>query len=81
MRALRLLPAVAVLERRNSSNNEKTAKLNLIVCGSINRLMRKILTDDQEPLYGRNTGSLRVAPFRISVLSWHTHGPMFSGVS
>ena len=47
---------------------EKTAKLNLIVCGSINRLMRKIFTDDQEPLYGRNTGSLKVTPFRISVL-------------
>ena len=47
---------------------EKTAKLNLIVCGSINRLMRKIFTDEQEPLYGRNTGSIKVAPFRISVL-------------
>lgn len=47
---------------------EKTAKLNLIVCGSINRLMRKIFTDDREPLYGRNTGSIKVAPFRISVL-------------
>lgn len=48
--------------------HEKTAKLNLIVCGSINRLMNRIFRDEQEPLYGRNTGSLRVLPFRASVL-------------
>ena len=47
---------------------EKSAKLNLIVCGSINRLMNKIFRDEHEPLYGRNTGSLKVLPFRISVL-------------
>jgi uncharacterized protein len=48
--------------------HEKTAKLNLIVCGSINRLMNRIFRDEQEPLYGRNTGSLRIAPFKASVL-------------
>ncbi len=48
--------------------HEKTAKLNLIVGGSINRLMNRIFRDEQEPLYGRNTGSLRIAPFKASVL-------------
>ena len=31
------------------------SKINLVVCGSIDRLMGKIFKDDQAPLYGRNT--------------------------
>lgn len=46
----------------------KTAKLNLVVCGSVNRLMTKIFRDRSEPLYGRNTGLMHVDPFRVSVL-------------
>ncbi len=45
-----------------------TAKINLVVCGSVNRLMNKIFFDDSQPLYGRNTGKLHVRPFEISVL-------------
>lgn len=44
------------------------SKMNLIVCGSINRLMNKIFFDDGEPLYGRNTASIRLRPFKISLL-------------
>ena len=44
------------------------SKVNLVVCGSINRLMNKIFFNDGEPLYGRNTGSLTLRPFRISLL-------------
>ena len=47
---------------------EKKSRLNLIVCGSINRLMNKIFRDRQEPLYGRRTDSLRLEPFTPSVL-------------
>ena len=47
---------------------EKTSKINLVVCGSIYSLMQKIFKDKKEPLYGRNTGELRVKPFRPSVL-------------
>ena len=47
---------------------EKTSKVNLVVCGSIYSLMQKIFKDKKEPLYGRNTGELRVKPFRPSVL-------------
>ena len=47
---------------------QKEARLNLIVCGSVNRLMTKIFTDDSEPLYGRCTGLLHVEPFSVSVL-------------
>ena len=47
---------------------EKTSKVNLVVCGSIYSLMRKIFKDKKEPLYGRNTAELRLKPFRPSVL-------------
>lgn len=47
---------------------EKTSHINLIVCGSIYSMMQKIFKDRKEPLYGRNTGELRVKPFRPSVL-------------
>ncbi len=47
---------------------EKTSKINLVVCGSIYSIMQKIFKDKKEPLYGRNTGELRVKPFKPSVL-------------
>ena len=47
---------------------EKTSRINLIVCGSIYSMMQKIFKDKKEPLYERNTGELRVKPFRPSVL-------------
>ena len=46
----------------------KKARINLVVSGSINRLMNLIFFDDGEPLYGRNTGKITLKPFRISVL-------------
>lgn len=47
---------------------EKTSRINLIVCGSVYSMMQKIFKDKKEPLYGRNTGELRVKPFPPSVL-------------
>lgn len=47
---------------------EKTSHINLVVCGSIYSLMQKIFKDKKEPLYSRNTGELKVQPFRPSVL-------------
>ena len=47
---------------------QKNARLNLVVCGSVNRLMSRIFKDRSEPLYGRNTGLLHVRPFKASVL-------------
>ncbi|MBQ7189043.1 MAG: ATP-binding protein [Kiritimatiellae bacterium] len=46
----------------------RRAKLNLVVCGSVNRLMGKIFFDDSQPLYGRNTGRLDVLPFTTALL-------------
>jgi len=47
---------------------EKQSRINLVVCGSVNSMMNKIFKDKKEPLYGRNTGELKVRPFRPSVL-------------
>ena len=44
------------------------SKINLVVCGSINRLMKKIFFNDAEPLYGRNTGKLELQPFGVPLL-------------
>ncbi len=44
------------------------SKINLVACGSINRLMNKIFFNDGEPLYGRNTGSFTLRPFKVSLL-------------
>lgn len=49
-------------------DHHNTAKLNLVVSGSVNRLMNKIFFTYGEPLYGRNTGHLKITPFPVSVL-------------
>lgn len=46
----------------------KKSRINLVVCGSVNRLMTKIFFDDSQPLYGRNTGKLSITPFPVSLL-------------
>ena len=48
--------------------HHNTAKINLVVSGSVNRLMNKIFFTYGEPLYGRNTGYLTVKPFTVSIL-------------
>lgn len=47
---------------------QRSAKINLVVCGSINTLMNKLFRDNKEPLYGRQTEFLRLEPFTPSVL-------------
>ncbi len=44
------------------------AHINLIVAGSINTLMNKIFKDKKEPLFGRQTNTMHIRPFRPSVL-------------
>ena len=46
----------------------RNARINLVVCGSIHRLMSRIFEDREAPLYGRNTGKIKVEPFKTSVL-------------
>lgn len=46
----------------------KTSRINLVFCGSVNRLMHKVFFSHAEPLYGRNTGRLDLKPFPVSTL-------------
>ncbi|MGN1220770.1 MAG: ATP-binding protein, partial [Candidatus Cryptobacteroides sp.] len=44
------------------------AHINLIVAGSVNTLLNKIFKDKKQPLFGRQTATMNVRPFRPSVL-------------
>lgn len=44
------------------------ARINLLVCGSVNSLMNRIFRDKKEPLYNRQTQKISVHPFAPSVL-------------
>lgn len=48
--------------------NKDTSKINLLVCGSINSLMNKLFKNSKEPLYGRQTGTMKLRPFMPSTL-------------
>ena len=50
----------------NSRKDE--SHINLILCGSIYSMMRKIFDDRHEPLFGRATNKLKIEPFTISTL-------------
>lgn len=49
-------------------SHKDNAHINLIVAGSINTLMNKIFKNRKEPLFGRQTGTMHVRPFRPSVM-------------
>lgn len=44
------------------------SRINLVVCGSINRMMNRIFFDEGEPLYGRTTDHIALKPFKPSEL-------------
>lgn len=48
--------------------NKQEAHINLVVCGSVYSLMNIIFKNNKEPLYGRQTGEIRVTPFPPSVI-------------
>ena len=56
------------------------SKLNLIVSGSIQSLMKRIFEDESEPLYGRPTSKFTLRPFSIAVLKeiMADHSPNYS---
>jgi AAA+ ATPase superfamily predicted ATPase len=45
-----------------------TSKINLIFCGSIYSIMKKIFENGKEPLFGRATSKLVLKPFAVSVI-------------
>lgn len=48
--------------------NKQEAHVNLIVCGSVYSLMNIIFKNNKQPLYGRQTGEIKVTPFPPSEL-------------
>lgn len=47
---------------------KEKSKINLILCGSVYSLMRKIFENSKEPLFARATGRIHVTPFRVNTL-------------
>jgi len=45
-----------------------TAKMNLILCGSVHSMMKKIFEDEKEPLFGRAGERISLQPFSAGVL-------------
>lgn len=52
---------------------------NLILCGSIYSMMKRIFENGDEPLYGRRDSNIRLLPFSIETLKQilHDHNPNF----
>ena len=48
--------------------NKQEAHINLVVCGSVYSLMNVIFKNNNQPLYGRQTGEIKVTPFPPSVI-------------
>jgi len=45
-----------------------SARINLVVCGSIYSLLVKLFEDECEPLFGRLSAHIRVAPFPVATV-------------
>lgn len=57
-----------------------TARINLVVGGSVHSMMVGVFEDEKEPLFGRPTRKLEVRPFRTAVLKGilRDHNPSFT---
>lgn len=47
---------------------KEQSKINLVLCGSIYSLMKKIFEDAKEPLFARATGRIHLKPFGVETL-------------
>ena len=47
---------------------KQTAKMNLILCGSVHSMMKRIFEDEKEPLFGRASERISLQPFSVDVL-------------
>lgn len=64
---LRVNPSIFSTMQRDWDLKKRTAKVNLIVSGSINRMMEQIFAADQ-PLYGRATHEINLDPFTTATV-------------
>ena len=59
--------------------HKDSTTVNLILCGSIYSMMKRIFENGDEPLYGRRDSAIRLNPFRTDVLHLilNDHNPNF----
>ncbi|GHS89115.1 ATPase [Bacteroidia bacterium] len=48
--------------------NKDKSRMNLVLCGSIYSMMKRIFESSKEPLFGRATAKIQLKPFTISTL-------------
>jgi AAA+ ATPase superfamily predicted ATPase len=65
---LAINPAVYSDMQHIWDSKKEVSKINLILCGSVYSLMKKIFEQSKEPLFGRATQRLHVKPFNIITL-------------
>ncbi len=58
---------------------KKTARINLVVGGSVKSMLTKIFEERSEPLFGRQTNKMHIKPFPPSVLKeiMHDYAPNY----
>jgi uncharacterized protein len=49
-------------------SNKNFSKMNLILCGSVYSLIKKIFEDNKEPLFGRADRKIIIKPFKVPIL-------------
>lgn len=49
-------------------SNKNESKMNLVLCGSIYSMMKRIFENSKDPLFGRATSKLTVNPFDTGIL-------------
>jgi len=61
-------------------SQKQESKINLIFCGSIYSLMKKIFENSKEPLFGRATNRIHLKPFSIETIKeiLHNNSPSYS---
>jgi len=46
----------------------RTSRMNLVLCGSVFSMMKKIFEDEKEPLFGRADERINLRPFNVDVI-------------
>ena len=64
----RVNPAIFGEMQRDWDELSGKARINLVTMGSVNTLMNKIFKEKSQPLYGRETGQIKLRPFSVDVL-------------
>ena len=47
---------------------KEKSNLNLVLCGSIYSIMKRIFENAKEPLFGRTTARMTIKPFEVSTI-------------